>query len=272
VRKIRKVAALTCVTALAAVGLAACGDSGGGGGSGKEGGEMNGTVTSFPDYLDPQLSYTLEGWEGLWNVYVPLLTYKHGNGDETTEIVPGLAESLPDISADGKTYSLTLRKGMKYSDGSPIKASDFQFAIERLFTTDSGGAPFYEGIVGAKEFADGNADHITGIQADDKTGKITIQLTEPSGTFENELGLMFAAPIPSDTPNADDPQGLTNNPPAASGPFMITNVDAPNSYTLEKNPQFHTVTDAGASDVPDAHVDKLTVTQNKNQSAQATAI
>ncbi|HKH22741.1 MAG TPA: hypothetical protein VKA88_03895, partial [Solirubrobacterales bacterium] len=95
--KLRKGAAVVLVVSLAAIGLAACGDSGGGGGGGTEGGSLNGTLTSFPDYLDPQLSYTLEGWEGLWNVYVPLLTYQHGNGDETTKVVPGLAESLPDI-------------------------------------------------------------------------------------------------------------------------------------------------------------------------------
>ncbi|HSE45314.1 MAG TPA: ABC transporter substrate-binding protein, partial [Gemmatimonadales bacterium] len=267
VRKTRKVAALACVTALAALGLAACGDSGGGGG-GKEGGSINGTVTSFPDYLDPQLSYTLEGWEGLWNTYVPLLTYAHGNGDETTKVVPGLAEALPDISADGKTYTLTLRKGMKYSDGTPIKASDFPYAIQRLFKLDSGGAPFYENIVGATDYADGKADTISGIKTDDATGKITIQLEKPSGTFENELGLMFAAPVPQSTPLDKD---QTNTPPPSSGPFMISKSDPPNSYTLERNPQFKTVLDAGA-DIPDAHVDSLTVTQNKNQSAQAQAI
>ena len=266
-RKLRKVAVLGLATAVAAIGLVACGGGSSSSSSGKEGGEINGTVTSFPDYLDPQLSYTLEGWEGLWNVYVPLLTYQHGNGDETTKVVPGLAESLPTISPDGKTYTLTLRKGMKYSDGTPIKASDFPYAIQRLFKLDSGGAPFFENIVGAEDYANGKADSISGIQADDATGKITIQLIEPSGTFENELGLMFAAPVPQSTPLDKD---QTNTPPPASGPFMITNVDAPNSYTLERNPQFKTVQAAGASDVPDAHVDKITVTQNKNQSAQAT--
>src|SRR5215210_4316268 len=209
--------------AVAAIVIAACG-GGDDGGGGKEGGEVNGTVTSFPDYLDPQLSYTVEGWEGLWNVYVPLLTYQHGKGEETTKVVPGLAESLPDISSDGKTYTLTLRKGMKYSDGTPIKASDFPYAIERLFKLDSGGAPFFESIVGASDYADGKADSISGIKADDATGKIVISL------------------------------------------------ETPNGYTLERNPQFKTVQDAGASDVPDVHVDSITVTQNKNQSAQATAI
>jgi len=269
VRKLRKVAVLGLAAAVSAMVLVACGGGGSSSSSGKEGGDINGTLTSFPDYLDPQLSYTLEGWEGLWNVYVPLLTYQHGNGDETTKVVPGLAESLPTISPDGKTYTLTLRKGMKYSDGTPIVASDFPYAIQRLFKLDSGGAPFFENIVGAEDYANGKANSISGIQADDKTGKITIQLLKPSGTLNNELGLMFAAPVPKSTPLDKD---QTNTPPPASGPFMISNVDAPTSYTLERNPQFKTVQAAGATDVPDAHVDKITVTQNKNQSAQATAI
>lgn len=268
-RKLRKVAVLGLATAVAAIGLVACGGGSSSSSSGKEGGEINGTLTSFPDYLDPQLSYTLEGWEGLWNTYVPLLTYQHGNGDETTKVVPGLAEALPTISPDGKTYTLTLRKGVKYSDGTPVKASDFGYAIQRLFKLDSGGAPFYENIVGAEDYANGKADSISGIQADDATGKITINLLDPSGTFENELGLMFAAPVPQSTPLDKD---QTNTPPPSTGPYMITNVDAPNSYTLERNPQFKTLQAAGASDVPDAHADKITVTQNKNQSTQATAI
>jgi peptide/nickel transport system substrate-binding protein len=259
---------LGLATGVAAIGLVACG-GGSSSSSGKEGGEMNGTLTSFPDYLDPQLSYTLEGWEGLWNVYVPLLTYQHGNGEETTKVVPGLAESLPKISPDGLTYTLTLRKGVKYSDGTPVKASDFGYSIQRLFKLDSGGAPFFENIVGAEDYANGKANSISGIQGNDQTGEITIKLLKPSGTFVNELGLMFAAPVPQSTPVDKD---QTNTPPPSTGPYMITNVDAPNSYTLERNPQFKTLQAAGASDVPDAHVDKITVTQNKNQSAQATAI
>ena len=64
-------------------------------------------------------------------------------------MVPGLAEDMPEISADGKTYKLTLRPNMKYSDGTPIKASDFTYAIQRLFKADSGGSVFYDVIVGA---------------------------------------------------------------------------------------------------------------------------
>jgi peptide/nickel transport system substrate-binding protein len=267
--KLRRVVTIASITVLTAFGIAACGGSNKGSGTASEGGDVNVSMTSFPDYIDPQLSYTLEGWEVLWNVYTPLLTYKHQAGDSGTQVVPGLAKGMPDISADGKTYKLTLRPNMKYSDGSPIKASDFTYGIKRLFKADSGGSVFYEGIVGAKDFADGKADSISGITTDDNTGDITIQLEDPNGTFNNVLGLMFAAPVPPSTPLDKD---VTNTPPPSSGPFMISAVDAPRTLTMVRNPQFKTVKDAGADEVADAHVDKITVTQNKSNSAQVTGV
>ena len=80
---------------------------------------------------------------------------------------------------------------------------------------------------------------------------------------------MFAAPVPPSTPLDKD---ATNKPPAASGPFMITKVNAPRTLTMERNPNFKTVKDAGASEVPDANVDKIIVNENKNNSAQVTDV
>lgn len=263
----RRVLTIASITALAVFGVAACG--GGGGSGAKEGGEINVSMTSFPDYVDPQLSYTLEGWEVLYNTYTPLLTYKHAKGEDGTDIVPGLAKDLPEVSSDGKTYKLTLRPNMKYSDGTPIKASDFTYAIQRLFKVDSGGSVFYGVIAGANDYADGKADTISGIKTDDATGDITVTLTEPNGTFDHILALPFAAPVPPTTPLDKD---ATNNPPPSSGPFTITKVDAPHTLTMERNPQFKTVKDAGADEVADAHVDKIIVTQNKSNSAQVTGV
>ena len=83
------------------------------------------------------------------------------------------------------------------------------------------------------------------------------------------LGLPFAAPVPPSTPLDKD---ATNSPPAASGPFMITKVEAPQTLTMERNPNFKTVKDAGADEVADANVDKITVTQNKSNTAQVTGV
>jgi peptide/nickel transport system substrate-binding protein len=270
--KLRKALTIAGVTALTTFSVAACGGDSGSGGSGSGGGgggELNVSMTSFPDYIDPQLSYTLEGWEVLYNTYTPLLTYKHAKGEPGTQVVPGLAKDMPELSADGKTYKLTLRPNMKYSDGTPIKASDFTYAIQRLFKADSGGSVFFEPIVGASDYADGKADKIAGITTDDATGAITIQLTEANGTFEGVLALTFAAPVPPSTPLDKD---ATNNPPPSSGPFMITKVEAPQTLTMERNPNFKTVKDAGATEVADAQVDKIIVTQNKSNSAQVTGV
>ena len=202
-------------------------------------------------------------------IHTPLLTYKHAKGKDGTQVVPALAEDMPDISPDGKMYKLKLRPNMKYSDGTPIKASDFAYAIQRLFKTDSGGSVFFDVIVGATDYAEGKAQTISGIKTDDNTGDISIELTEPNGTFENVLGLMFAAPVPPSTPLDKD---ATNTPPPASGPFMISTVDAPRTLTMERNPNFQTVKDAGASEVADANVDKIIVNENKNNSAQVTHV
>jgi peptide/nickel transport system substrate-binding protein len=269
VRKRTKAVAIAIVAVLAVTGLVACGGSDDSSSSSSGGGgEMQITMTSFPDYLDPQLSYTVEGWEALYPTYTPLLTYDHADGDAGAEVIPGLAEALPEISADGKTYTLTMRQGMKYSDGTPIKASDFRYAVERMFDLESGGSAFFEDIVGTKEYTDGKADTISGIEANDDTGEITINLIEPRGTLTQELALMFTAPVPQTTPKDKD---QTNTPPPSSGAFVIKDVDAPRSFVMEPNPQFSTVSGAGA-DLPAAKVDKITATQNKSNSAQVTGV
>ena len=97
-------------------GLVACGggdDSGGGessDGGGQQGGILKGTYASFPDYMDPQLSYTAEGWTAMGEVYIPLLTYKHAEGAEGSEVVPGLAEDLPKITNGGRVGRFPVRK------------------------------------------------------------------------------------------------------------------------------------------------------------------
>ncbi len=147
-KKLGTVLSLLGLIVASALALGACGSSSSS--SGKEGGTLKGAYTSFPDYMDPQLSYTAEGWTTMYNTYIPLLTYAHANGKAGSEVIPGPAEELPKITNGGKTYKLTLRKGLKYSDGTPVKASDFRNAVERMYKVNSGGSFFYDDIVGAR--------------------------------------------------------------------------------------------------------------------------
>ena len=86
-------------------------------------------VIDTVDFLDPQQAYTGQAWWAMWNVYETLITYRHVDGAGGYKLVPGLAQSMPTVSRNGRTYKFTLRKGLRYSDGSPIKAGDFEYAI-----------------------------------------------------------------------------------------------------------------------------------------------
>ena len=261
-RKLGLVLLVLGLSAGVALGLSACGSSG------KEGGTLTGSYASFPDYLDPALSYTQEGWTAMYDTYIPLLTYKRASGVAGGKVVPGLAEEMPKITNGGKTYTLTLHKGLKYSDGTPVKASDFKSTIERLFKIASPGSPFYESIVGAAKFAETKKGGIPGIQTDDKTGKIVIDLTGPRGTFNNELGLLFAAPLPAGTPA----KNLTADPPPATGPYYIANSEPTRAWSYARNPYWATNNGPKISEVSDGNFNKIEIKVVRNDSTQVNEI
>jgi peptide/nickel transport system substrate-binding protein len=263
-RKLCGVVALFCLSCVALFGLAACGGGDGDGDGGNQGGTLKGTYASFPDYLDPALSYTMEGWTAMYNTYIPLLTYAHKSGVAGSEVVPGLAEDLPEISADGKTYTLQLRDGLEYSDGTPVVASDFPYSVERVLRLNSSGGFIFEGIEGAEEFIEKKADSISGIEADDKTGEITIKLTQPRGTFTNELGMLFAAVVPKGTPIKNQ----TSDPPPATGPYEIVETNVGRSWKYERNPAWAKSNSAAMPDLPGGHMDEIEIDVVRNGSTQ----
>jgi peptide/nickel transport system substrate-binding protein len=254
---------LLLVGLAAGFALSACGSGGG-----KEGGTLRSTIASFPDYMDPSLSHTEEGWTAMYDTYVPLLTYAHASGKAGSQVVPGLARSMPRIADGGRTYTLTLRQGLKYSDGTPVRASDFPFAVERVFRLNSSGSPFYTDIVGAERFAKTKQGGIPGIEADDKTGKIVIHLVKPRGTFTNELALPFVAPLPPSTPEKD----LSADPPPATGPYEIVKSQPGRGWEYERNPVWESNNAALMPEIPSGHVDRIEVSVVRSGSTQVNEI
>ena len=267
-RQWHKLFALAGVTAMAAFGLAACGSSSSSSSSGQEGGSITTIHTKGPDYLDPQLAYTVDAWTAEYNTYIPLLTYAHAEGQAGTKVIPGLAEDLPKISNGGKTYTFTLRKGLKFSDGTPVKASDFQSTVQRLFDVDSGFAPFISTIVGATDYQSGKANTISGIKTDDASGKIEIDLTQPNGSLEFELAMPFTAMVPPDTPAKDQ----TPHPPPSTGPYTISSSDPGHSWVLTRNPQWEKNNQQILSQLPTPHLDKITEKVVPNQASGTTQV
>ncbi len=253
-------------------GLAACGGSDSSsttaaGGGGNDGGQSGGTVSvlmgTAPDYLDPQLGYTTQSAEATWISYTGLLTYKHANGTEGGQLIPGLAEDLPQISKDGLTYTLTLRKGLTFSDGKPVKASDFAYTIERAIKINWGGKSFFTTYIkGATEYDKGSATSISGIQTDDASGKITITLTQPYGAFGNVIAFPSAGLVPTGTAM----KNLSADPPPGVGPYMITQAVPNRGFTVKRNPRFAAFK---IPDIPSGSVDEIDVKIVSNTQSEA---
>jgi peptide/nickel transport system substrate-binding protein len=253
---------LGCIATVlvACLALAGCGS----GGDSGEGETIEGTDASFPDYLDPALAFSLEAATALHESYIPLLTYPAASGRAGTELIPGLAQALPKVDEGGHRYTLRLRPGLRYSDGTPVRASDFAFAVERLLRLNSAGASFYTGIVGAERFMKTKRGGIDGIETDDRSGRIVIHLTQPSGTFSFVLALPFGAPLPPDTPIEDQ----TRNPPPATGPYVIAEVRPGRSWEYERNPYWARANGPAMPALPDGHAARISFRVQTNPNTQ----
>jgi peptide/nickel transport system substrate-binding protein len=188
-----------------------------------------------PDFLDPQESYTTQGAEADWVAYLGLYSYAHAGGAAAGKVIPALATGAPKVSSDGKTYTMTLRKNLKYSNGKPVKASDFRYSIERALKLNWGGDSFYTGtIIGAAAYSKGTSKTISGIVTNDATGSVTIHLLAPYGAFPNVLAFPSSGLVPTGTAM----KTLTNAPPPGVGPYMITNVVPAKSWMGTINPVY----------------------------------
>ena len=217
---------------VAAVAIAACGggddddDSGGGGGgtseaapAGSDGRRGDVQLPLVPGLPRPGAGYTQAGWQALWTVYTPLRPTSTRRA-RRARAHPGPRRGAAEVSEDGKTYTFKLRKGLKYSDGSAVKASDFEHAIKRVLTLESGGSSFFTGTIdGAEEYlkAGKAKGDISGIKADDATGEITIKLTAPTASSRTS----WRCPSrPRSGRHAV--RGPDQEPPPGVGPFKIT--------------------------------------------------
>jgi peptide/nickel transport system substrate-binding protein len=255
------------VAVCAALGLAACGGSSGGGGGGggsSSGGKEGGTVTiasgTAPQSADNQGDFTTQGSELYSVVNTPLLVFRRAEGEAGSQILPGLAQSLPKTSNGGMTYTFQLRKGLHYSNGKPIKASDFKFGIKRAIKINWTAKSFLTSFIqGAEDFDSGKASDISGITTDDKTGKITVTLSQPFGAIVDILALPGTAPVPPDTPMK--PQNSTGT--IGDGPYKWGQIAPGRSYQLVKNTKFD------VPGLPKGHVQTINYKVNSNVLANA---
>jgi peptide/nickel transport system substrate-binding protein len=273
----RAVAVATAVV-LAAAGCSSAGtpatesSSGASGGSEYQPAHAGGTLTllakSAAGSLDPQINYTLQYWQLYQSMYDGLLAFKKVGGQESFTVVPDLASAMPDVSADGKTYTFKLRSGIKFSDGRPVTVDDVVASFQRIFKVSSPTAgTFYNGIVGADAClaTPATCTLAGGVTGDAGASTVTINLTAPDPEFTYKLAVPHATVLPKDAPATD--AGTTPLP--TTGPYMVGSYDPNRALKLVRNPNF---TEWSRDAQPRAYPDEIDQNFGLSVEAEVTAV
>jgi peptide/nickel transport system substrate-binding protein len=227
--------------AVVAVVASACGSGSSGGSSGGGGSHRGGTMIMLSNTswgtLDPAKNYTVLGFQSAQYVADGLVGFRRAGGVAGTQIVPDLATTVPAPTDRGKTYVFQLRKGIHYSNGAPVKASDFATVFKRQFTVPGPANSFYEGIVGGTACAKSASacDLSKGVVTNDAAGTVTFHLTAPDPEFMDKLALPFAVAVPGSTP----PHDMGNTPIPGTGPYMWKTYNPNKVALMVRNPYFH---------------------------------
>jgi ABC-type oligopeptide transport system substrate-binding subunit len=179
------------------------------------------------DSLDPALSYAGPAWALLDTTCAVLLRSSGRSG-----LVPEVAAGPPRVSRDGRTYTFTLRRAFRFSDGTSVRASAFARAIERTLAPSvrSPWAAYTRDIVGAEQVLSGRATTPSGVIASGDT--LTVRLRRPVPEFPARTTFLCA--VPPDLPS--DREGIAVFP--AAGPYHVTEYRPGERAELRANPYY----------------------------------
>jgi peptide/nickel transport system substrate-binding protein len=275
---------VVATAAALALGLSACAGSqtpgtspsGGGGGAGaapaanaalnaivrptdKKGGTLRFGITSDWDSVDTGDTYYGLSWDFLRNYARTLVSFKAAPGNQGNQLVGDLATGLGKPSADNKTWTYTLRDGIKFEDGTPITSKDIKYAVARQLDKDTfpNGPTYFNDFLadipsGYSVYKDKNLDDLKSIETPDaKT--IVFKLKTGFSGFDYFAQLPATAPVPA----AKDTGTKYKEHVVSSGPYKFVSYSQGKNMELDRNPNYDPATDpeSGRKALPD----KLTV-------------
>jgi YVTN family beta-propeller protein len=222
-------------------------------------GHRGGTLTAFTpgispsdlNSVDPNDAYSSYLLEVERPVYDGLVVFRALSGSAGDTLVPDLATRIPVPTDGGRTYIFTLRKGIRYSDGSFVKASDFKRSMERALVLPNGDPLKFESVIGAEDCIQRPGkpcDLKAGVEVDNRAGTVSFHLRAPDPYFLDDLTL-FEYAIPQTNLWATE----LPTPPPGTGPYKIVDYVKGKSLAVVRNPYFHQWSFAAQPDgFPDA--------------------
>ncbi|MGO7970772.1 ABC transporter substrate-binding protein [Rhizobium ruizarguesonis] len=198
----------------------------------KQGGDIVVTYKDDITTLDPAIGYDWVNWSMIKSLYSRLMDYAPG----TPNPVPSLAESFT-VSPDGLIYTFKLHKGVKFSNGREVVASDVKYSIERAVDpkTQGPGAGFFGAIKGFEDETGGKTTTLSGIETpDDST--VIFNLSRPDATFLHVLAINFASVVPKEAVEAAG--GDFGKKPVGSGTFILKDWTIGQQLVFERNKDY----------------------------------
>jgi peptide/nickel transport system substrate-binding protein/oligopeptide transport system substrate-binding protein len=206
------------------------------------GGSLSFAVEGDLQTLDPAICYDTNCGPVVHLLFDSLIAYD----PNAATLRPGLAAAMPEVSADGLTYTFTLRDNATFTkqDGSvlrPVTADDVVYSLNRILdptltpTPSPVGPAFFAQIAGADKVLDGSSTSASGLKAvDAKTVAITI--TAPNRSFLNVLAMNFGSIVPKELAGADTT--AFSAAPVGSGPFYLASYAKGDKAVLQRNPAY----------------------------------
>jgi peptide/nickel transport system substrate-binding protein len=232
------------------------------------GGILHLTARSTASTIDPQVLYEEKMFQITPFLYDGLVTYRKVAGPRSADIVPDLAESMPLILDGARTYVFKLRHGIRFSNGAELTTNDVVQSFRRMFKVLGPNiGSWYNVLVGADAClkAPATCTLAGGVVEDAAANTIILHLTQPSGSFLDELAMNFATILPADTP----PRDVGLHPAAGTGPYMIAAYDPARAMHIVRNPYFR---EWSADAQPDGYVDEMVYRFGLQDEAEVTEV
>lgn len=205
-------------------------------GSPRPGGKAVFVREEDPDYLDPALSYGLLSAPAMQLIYRTLIEYADAPGAAGAELIPELAEGLPDLRENRTLYCFKVREDARFPEpvNRHITAEDFKYALERLFAVNSPSIPFYMSLQGSDEVVAGETQTLSGVIARGDSLYLRTKAWDP--VFLQVFAMPFSAPVPREVAEAH-PNDFSQHT-VATGPYQVAEFVPRQHLVLIRNPAY----------------------------------
>lgn len=187
------------------------------------GGSITITSRSDFDYIDTGLSYFSHTWEMMSASQLTLLYYPHVEGAAGGRLTPMASQGMPKVSKDGKTYTFTIKKGFKFSDGSAVTSANFKRAFDRGLSKDM------------QSPASSFLDDVASYKAPNASTFVVVQ-KKVAPDFLARMSMMFFAAVPANLPFTAE--GV-KAPTVSAGPYYLKEWNVKTSALMVRNPHWN---------------------------------